>query len=38
MIVFMILFGIQLIVLVSAVIRESGEDERFDGDKLRYRS
>lgn len=38
MIVCIILFGIQLIVTAVAAIRESGEDERFDADKLIYRS
>lgn len=38
MILCTILFGIQLIVIVAALIRESGEDDRFAGDKLIYRS
>jgi hypothetical protein len=34
----LILFALQLLVTVTALIRESGEDERFAGDKLGYRS
>lgn len=38
MIICIILLGIQLIVTAAAIIRESGEDDRFAGDKLIYRS
>jgi hypothetical protein len=34
----LILFTLQVLVTVFALIRESGEDERFAGDKLAYRS
>jgi hypothetical protein len=34
----LILFTLQVLVTVFALIRESGEDERFAGDKLGYRS
>jgi hypothetical protein len=34
----LILFALQILVTVIALIRESGEDERFAGDKLGYRS
>jgi hypothetical protein len=33
-----ILFAVQLLVTVTSLIREWGEDERFAGDKLGYRS
>ena len=38
MIFCVILIGIQLLVALGSIIRESGEDERFQGDKLQYRS
>jgi hypothetical protein len=34
----LILFALQILVTVIALIRESGEDEPFAGDKLGYRS
>jgi hypothetical protein len=34
----LIIFAIQLIAVLVAVIREMGEDEAFAGDKLGYRS
>jgi hypothetical protein len=34
----LILLGVQVIVAAFAFFRESGKDERFDGDKLEYRS
>jgi hypothetical protein len=34
----LILFTLQILVTVYALIHESGEDERFAGDKLGYRS
>ena len=33
-----IVVAIQLLVMVANLIRESGEDDRFKGDKLQYRS
>jgi hypothetical protein len=33
-----ILFVIQVVVAVVAFFRENGKDERFDGDKLGFRS
>lgn len=35
---FMIVFGIQLLFTVVALIREPRQDPRFDGHKLIYRS
>jgi hypothetical protein len=34
----LVVFTLQVLVTVYALIRESGEDERFAGDKLGYRS
>jgi hypothetical protein len=34
----LMLLTLQVLVTVFALIRESGEDERFAGDKLGYRS
>jgi hypothetical protein len=34
----LILFAVQILVMIFALVRESGEDERFAGDKLSYRS
>ncbi len=33
-----IIFALQILVTVFALIHDSGEDERFAGDKLGYRS
>jgi hypothetical protein len=33
-----ILFVLQLVCLVIAAVRESGDDSRFEGEKLQYRS
>jgi hypothetical protein len=35
---YLIVFGIQLLITVVALIREPRKDSRFDGDKLIYRS
>ena len=37
MIVCIIVFGAQLLVTIAALVYESGEDDRFKGDKLIYR-
>lgn len=34
----MIALAFQVIIAIVAIVRESGEDERFEGDKLQYRS
>ena len=34
----LILVAVQILVAIFALIRESGEDERFEGDTLAYRS
>lgn len=34
----LILFAAQIIVTLFALLRESGKDTRFDGDKLGFRS
>jgi hypothetical protein len=34
----LILFAVQILVTVFALVHESGEDERFTGDTLSYRS
>jgi hypothetical protein len=34
----LILFAVQILVTIFALVRESGEDERFAGDTLSYRS
>ena len=34
----LVLLAIQILVTILAFVRESGEDERFAGDKLGYRS
>jgi hypothetical protein len=33
-----ILFGISMVFTLIALVRESGEDARFEGDKVIYRS
>jgi hypothetical protein len=38
MILFLIAFGIQVVVTLAALVFERGEDPRFEGDKLKYRS
>jgi hypothetical protein len=38
MILSIIVVGVQLLVLVGTLVREWGEDDRFEGDKLKYRS
>jgi hypothetical protein len=38
MIVLLIALGIQLLVSFAALVFERGEDPRFEGDKLKYRS
>jgi hypothetical protein len=34
----LILFAMQILVTMFALVRESGEDKRFEGDTLSYRS
>ena len=34
----LILFAVQAVVMVFALVRESGKDLRFEGEKLAYRS
>jgi hypothetical protein len=34
----LILVAVQILIAIFALIRESGEDERFEGDTLAYRS
>jgi hypothetical protein len=34
----LILFAAQIVIAVIALVRESGEDPRFEADKLDYRS
>jgi hypothetical protein len=34
----LILVAVQIVVAIFALIRESGEDKRFEGDALEYRS
>jgi hypothetical protein len=34
----LILLAAQILITVIALVRESGEDPRFEGDKLMYRS
>jgi hypothetical protein len=34
----LILVGLQMALLLLALVRESGEDSRFEGDKLTFRS
>jgi hypothetical protein len=34
----LILFALQVLITIFALVCESGEDERFAGDKLGYRS
>jgi hypothetical protein len=34
----MILVAVQILVAIFALIRESGEDKRFEGEALEYRS
>jgi hypothetical protein len=34
----LILIGVQVILMLVSLLRDSGEDARFDGDKLTFRS
>ena len=34
----LILFAVQALVMMVAVVRESGKDTRFEGEKLNFRS
>jgi hypothetical protein len=34
----LIVIAIQIVVMLFSVVRESGEDTRFEGDKLTFRS
>jgi hypothetical protein len=36
--IWLIVLAVQVIVAIVALVKESGEDERFEGDKLGYRS
>ena len=38
MIAFLLVLGVNLLITVAAFLRERGEDHRFAGDKLIYRS
>jgi hypothetical protein len=38
MIAFLLVFGVNVLMTVAAFLRERGEDPRFEGDKLIYRS
>ena len=36
--IWLIVLAVQVVAAVIALVKESGEDERFEGDKLGYRS
>jgi hypothetical protein len=38
MIAFLLVFGVNVLITIAALTRERGEDPRFEGDKLIYRS
>jgi hypothetical protein len=38
MIAFLLVFGVNVLLTIAAFVRERGEEARFEGDKLIYRS
>jgi len=34
----LILIGVQVVLMLASLLRDSGEDTRFEGDKLTFRS